>query len=167
MNRPADDRSDTRPYRPCVGLMLFNANGKVFVGARIDTPGDHWQMPQGGVDPGETPRQAAMRELAEEVGTTKAEIIAECSDTICYDLPHELSRRIWQGRYRGQSQHWFALRFTGEDSDVDIAACSEPEFRAWKWADIDELTSLIVPFKRDTYRQVIAAFRRFARRDDP
>ncbi len=104
---------DPRPYRPCVGIMLFNAAGKVFVGKRIDVDGDHWQMPQGGIDDGESAEQAARRELHEEVGTDKAELLAASSEWLSYDLPVELSRQIWQGRFRGQTQRWFAFRFIG------------------------------------------------------
>lgn len=149
---------DTRPYRPCVGLMLVNDRGEVFVGNRIDTPGAHWQMPQGGIDEGESPRDAAMRELEEEIGTGKARILAEAEDWHAYDLPRELSRKIWKGRYRGQKQKWFLLAFEGEDSDIRLDAHYQ-EFSEWQWAPFDQLTDLIVPFKRDTYAKVTAEFR--------
>jgi len=145
------------PYRPGVGLMLLNARGQVFVAQRLDMPSSAWQMPQGGIDPGETPHQAALRELREEVGTDKVEIIAESRDWVRYDLPAELAPKLWAGRYRGQEQKWFVLRFLGTDSDIDIAT-PEPEFSAWRWAELAELPDLIVPFKRDLYRRLIAEF---------
>ena len=149
--------SDNRPYRPCVGLMVINRQGSVFVGNRIDTPGDHWQMPQGGIDEGEEAHEAAMRELAEEIGTNKARILAESENWLSYDLPRELSRKIWKGRYRGQTQKWFLLLFEGEDSDVRLDA-HHPEFSEWEWMPLDQLTHRIVPFKRDTYECVVAEF---------
>ncbi len=145
-------------YRPCVGLMLINPAGGVFVGKRIDVPGDHWQMPQGGIDSGETPEQAALRELAEETGTRKAEIIGVSQNWLRYDLPEEIAGKIWRGRYRGQSQRWFALRFTGTDDDIDINA-HKPEFSDWRWAGIDTLVEGLIPFKRDLYRAVVDEFR--------
>ncbi len=145
------------PYRPGVGVMLLDRAGRVFVAQRIDTPSDAWQMPQGGIDEGESPRAAALRELREEVGTAKAEIIAEARDWIRYDLPAELVPKLWGGRFRGQEQKWFALRFLGTDADIDIAT-EEPEFRAWRWADLAELPDLIVPFKRRIYQDLVAEF---------
>lgn len=153
-------RDDPRPYRPCVGLMLFNGDGAVFVGNRIDVPGDHWQMPQGGIDPGETPEQAAWRELREEVGTDRAKILAESKKWYPYDLPVGLSRRIWRGKYRGQTQRWFAFRFLGQDSDIDLTR-HKPEFSEWRWIPLDELPDLIVPFKRPIYERVILEFSSF------
>lgn len=148
---------DSRPYRPCVGIMLVNVNGDVFVGNRIDTHGDHWQMPQGGVDDGEEPAVAVMRELGEEIGTAKATIIAESKSWHAYDLPRELSRRIWKGRYRGQTQKWFLMRFDGSDADINLEA-HKAEFSEWRWSPIDELCTRIVPFKRDIYTKVVAEF---------
>jgi putative (di)nucleoside polyphosphate hydrolase len=149
------------PYRPCVGLLLLNGEGKVFVGRRIDAAaaGDEaWQMPQGGIDPGETPREAALRELHEEIGTDKAEIVAESARWMHDDLPPQLVGKVWKGRYRGQKQRWFALRFLGEDGDIDLAT-QHPEFEAWRWVELDEVPVLVVPFKRDTYRAVVDEFR--------
>ncbi len=145
------------PYRPCVGIMLIDRGGRVFVAQRIDTPGTAWQMPQGGIDEGESPRQAVLRELHEEIGTDKAEVLAESRDWWRYDLPAELVPRLWDGRYRGQEQKWFALRFLGTDADIDIATES-PEFSAWRWAEMADLPEIIVPFKRQIYREVIAEF---------
>ena len=145
------------PYRPCVGLALFNARGQVFVGERLDNLGS-WQMPQGGIDPGEDIQTAAFRELKEEVGTGQAEILRVAGETICYDLPAERVPKFWNGQYRGQEQTWVAMRFTGEDSDIDLEAHSEPEFARWKWVELDEIVDLIVPFKRGTYARVIELF---------
>ena len=153
--------SSDLPYRPCVGIMLFNRDGKVFVGKRIDQTVEGWQMPQGGIDKGETPRQAALRELEEEVGTAKAELIEEMDDWVTYDLPEHLVGVAFKGKYKGQRQKWFALRFTGQDSDIDLTA-HEPEFAAFQWVSLDALPDLIVPFKRDSYKVVIAAFRDLA-----
>ena len=141
--------------------MLFNDEGKVFVGKRIDQTVEGWQMPQGGIDKGESPKQAALRELQEEVGTDKAEIIAVMEDWVTYDLPEHLIGVAFHGKYRGQKQKWFALRFTGEDGDIDLTS-HEPEFSAFKWVDLKTLPSLIVPFKRDTYKAVIAALGKYA-----
>jgi putative (di)nucleoside polyphosphate hydrolase len=149
------------PYRPCVGIMLFNQDGKVFVGKRIDQTVEGWQMPQGGIDKGETPREAVLRELKEEVGTAKAEIIGEMDEWVTYDLPKHLVGLAFHGKYRGQRQKWFALRFTGKDSDIDLMA-HEPEFSDFQWVTLDALPALIVPFKRDTYKAVIAAFKTLA-----
>jgi putative (di)nucleoside polyphosphate hydrolase len=153
---PSPDDIAARPYRLGVGVMLLNRDGLVFVAQRIDYPGA-WQMPQGGIDDGEDPRTAALRELEEETGTNKAEIIGESREWLTYDLPPALLDRIvWGGRYRGQKQKWFAMRFTGEDSDIDIAAHEHPEFSAWQWAPVGSLVERIVPFKREIYRQVVA-----------
>ena len=145
------------PYRPGVGVMLANAAGLVWVGRRIDTP-DGWQMPQGGIDDGEAAAAAALRELHEEIGTDRAEIIAESKDWYRYDLPPHLLGKAWKGRYRGQEQRWFLLRFTGSDADIDIAT-EHPEFDAWQWVAPGALCDLIVPFKRAVYEQVVAEFR--------
>jgi putative (di)nucleoside polyphosphate hydrolase len=149
------------PYRPCVGIMLFNPDGKVFVGKRIDQTVESWQMPQGGIDKGETPKEAALRELQEEVGTAKAKIIGEMDDWVTYDLPEHLIGVALHGKYKGQRQKWFALRFTGQEADIDLAA-HDPEFSAYRWVSLEELPDLIVPFKREIYKQVIAAFRNLA-----
>lgn len=156
--RISDEEIRRLPYRPCVGLMLLNPHAQVFVAQRVDVRGGAWQMPQGGIDPGEDPRQAALRELKEEIGTDNAEILAESRTWHRYDLPRHLVPRIWGGRYRGQSQKWFALLFHGRDEEIDLEA-HEPEFQTWCWADLQRLPDMIVPFKRDVYDQVIAEFR--------
>lgn len=147
------------PYRPCVGLVLRNADGLIFAAQRIDNPGDAWQMPQGGIDAGEAPRDAALRELTEEtgIGPDLVEIIAESDDWIPYDLPRDLVPKLWKGRYRGQTQRWFLLQFHGKDSDICIET-EEPEFSAWTWMKPDEVLRRIVSFKADTYRQVLHGF---------
>jgi len=151
-------KHDDLPYRPCVGIMLVNREGLVFVGRRIDQTVEGWQMPQGGIDDGETPQQAALRELEEETGISKASYLAEMDEWLTYDLPPHLLGVALHGRYRGQRQKWIAMRFTGEDSDINIAT-HDPEFASWKWLALEALPRLIVPFKRDTYMKVIAAFR--------
>ncbi|MGH6934321.1 MAG: RNA pyrophosphohydrolase [Dongiaceae bacterium] len=154
------------PYRRGVGLMLLNARDQVFVGRRIDMPSDSWQMPQGGIDKDERPIEAAWREMAEEVGTAKAELMAESRGWLRYDLPRELAAMLWKGRYRGQEQKWFAFRFTGADSDFTIDT-KHPEFSAWRWARMAELPELIVPFKRQLYIDIIAEFQHLARSPPP
>lgn len=153
------------PYRPCVGVFLLNRSGAVWVGRRLSKwAGDHsesmWQMPQGGIDEGETPRLAALRELHEEIGTNNAEIIAESRQWLTYDLPPEALGTALKGKYRGQKQKWFAMRFLGRDEDIDIAAKPghKAEFDAWRWVQVRELPDLVVPFKRATYEAVVAEF---------
>ncbi len=150
--------TNTLPYRPCVGVVLANAQGFVFTGERLDTPGA-WQMPQGGIDKGESPESAALRELQEETGVPAhlARIEAETSEWITYDLPDHLVGRLWKGKYRGQKQKWFLVRFSGHDSDIDIAQ-DHPEFARWRWSTADQVVDDIVPFKRTVYEQVITAF---------
>ena len=147
------------PYRPCVGLVLLNRDGLVFAGQRVDNPADAWQMPQGGIDEGESPREAALRELNEETGIDPArvELLRESRVWIPYDLPATLVPRLWGGRYRGQTQRWFAMRFTGPDTAIDIGT-GTPEFRRWAWMAHDELIGRIVSFKRDTYARVFEEF---------
>ena len=145
------------PYRRGVGIMLVNSSGLVFVAKRIDMPSDAWQMPQGGIDAGESPIDAAKREMLEEIGTDKAEFIAESAGWHTYELPPELIGVIWGGRYRGQEQKWFVARFTGDDSDVNIAT-EHPEFLDWKWAELARLPDLIVPFKRALYQDIVREF---------
>ena len=137
--------------------MLINPEGLIFVARRIDTVAEAWQMPQGGIDKGEDARTAAMRELKEETGTDKAEIIAESRAPYYYDLPDTLVPVIWGGKYRGQQQAWFAMRFLGQDSDIDIHT-EHPEFLEWKWAKLTDLPDLIVPFKRKLYAELAAEF---------
>ncbi len=154
--------NEARPYRKGVGAVLFNAEGKAFVARRIDTPGEAWQFPQGGIDEGESPRHAVLRELAEETGTAKAEIIAESATWFSYDLPHDLRDKVWGGRYRGQEQLWFALRFFGDDGDIDLEAGGDPEFSHWKWAPLVDISRQIVPFKRRMYERIVSEFRHLA-----
>ncbi|MEE8393832.1 MAG: RNA pyrophosphohydrolase [Rhodospirillales bacterium] len=154
--------SDKLPYRRGVGAVLFNPSGRVLVGKRIDMVSEYWQMPQGGIDKGEKPRQAVMRELAEEIGTEKVEIIAKSSGWYAYDLPDDLVGRLWKGKYRGQKQRWFALRFLGLDGDIDLNASGHPEFSEWKWVEFDSLPSIIIPFKRRIYEKIVIEFRHLA-----
>jgi putative (di)nucleoside polyphosphate hydrolase len=149
---------DDHLYRPNVGIMLLNATNEVFVARRIDGPPDAWQMPQGGVDKGEEPRAAAFRELKEEIGTDKAELIAESAGWLRYDVPADIAGRMWRGRYRGQRQKWFLTRFTGREEDIDLAT-EHPEFSAWKWVAAERLPELIVPFKRAVYVAILEEFR--------
>ncbi|TLU73996.1 RNA pyrophosphohydrolase [Lichenicoccus roseus] len=156
------------PYRPNVGAVLFNRDGLVLVARRADLPNAEgragvWQLPQGGIDEGEDPRVAVLRELREEIGTDRAEIIAEHPDWLSYDLPPELIGRALGGRYRGQRQRWFALRFLGEESDIRLDLDPHPEFDAWKWLPIDELPLQEVGFKRATYAILAVAFAPYAR----
>lgn len=148
-----------------VGAVLMNGDGRVFVAKRIDTPGEAWQMPQGGIDEAEEPESAVMRELEEETGTALARIVDQTEDWLTYDLPPELRGTLWSGRYRGQKQMWFLLYFTGTDSDIDIHADDRPEFSEWKWTDIEDLPDLIVPFKQAMYKKIVERFRHHAKAD--
>ncbi|MGZ8300225.1 MAG: RNA pyrophosphohydrolase [Rhodoplanes sp.] len=163
-------RMETLPYRPCVGVMVLNGEGRAFIGRRIDGP-EHvdethvWQMPQGGVDTGEDPWPAALRELYEETNIRSIEKLGEIADWLSYDLPPDLIGRAWSGRYRGQTQKWYALRFTGAESEIDIAHPAgghKPEFVEWRWEPVANLPGLIIPFKRPVYERVVQEFARFA-----
>ena len=157
-------------YRACVGLTVFNRDGLVFVGQRRVGAAAHlryaWQMPQGGIDPGETPLQAARRELYEETNITSVSLIGETQDWLCYDIPTPLAGLAWRGRYRGQRQKWFAFRFEGEDGEIDVlkpgGGRHKPEFGAWRWERLERVPDLVVPFKRQVYEQVAAEFAPFA-----
>jgi putative (di)nucleoside polyphosphate hydrolase len=160
------------PYRPCVGTMVLNAQGRVFIGRRTEGP-EHmdevhaWQMPQGGVDPGEDPWPAALRELYEETNIRSVQKLGEIEEWLAYDLPRELVGHAWGGKYRGQTQKWYALRFTGKDSEIDVASPAgghEPEFVEWRWEPMRNLPGLIVPFKRPVYERVVKEFARCARK---
>ena len=159
------------PYRPCVGIALFNAKGEVWIGNRSDEnaegegEGHWWQMPQGGLDKGEDAYKAALRELYEETSVVSASLIKEAPGWLTYDLPPELVGQSWGGRYRGQKQKWFALRFTGNEDEIDTAHPAgghKPEFSAWRWEPMANLPGLIIPFKRPVYERVVAEFARFA-----
>lgn len=147
------------PYRPAAGVMLLNRDGKVFVAQRLDSTLEAWQMPQGGLDAGEDPQAGALRELEEETGirADQVEILARCPVELTYDLPDDLVGKMWKGKWRGQRQAWFLMRYIGRDEEIDIAT-PEPEFRAWKWAEPAALPALIVPFKKSLYEDVLEAF---------
>lgn len=148
------------PYRPCVGVTLINPAGLIFAGRRLDTAAPAWQMPQGGIDAGEKPKQAALRELVEETGVRpeRVEVLGKTQGWLTYDLPPELLGKTWGGKYRGQKQKWFLMRFLGEDAEIDITR-EHPEFAEWRWIGADEIIAAIVPFKRDIYREVVRQFR--------
>jgi putative (di)nucleoside polyphosphate hydrolase len=159
------------PYRPGVGVMLFNRDGLVFIGRRLEGP-EHvdlthsWQMPQGGIDPGEEPWPAAVRELQEETNIRSVERIGEIADWLKYDIPREIVGQAWQGKYRGQTQKWFAMRFTGPESEIDVAhpdGAAEAEFDAWRWEPVQNIPELVVPFKRSVYDRVVQEFGHLAK----
>lgn len=147
------------PYRPCVGVMLVNREGRIFAGQRLDSDSPAWQMPQGGIDKDEKPRKAALRELWEETGVTEdlVEFVAKTEDWVTYDLPPELLGKVWGGKYRGQKQKWFLFRFIGRDEQIEIAT-EHPEFSSWKWIAAEEMVAGIVPFKRAVYEAVTREF---------
>jgi putative (di)nucleoside polyphosphate hydrolase len=154
------------PYRPCVGVVLFNRAGLVFVGRRIGGP-EHvdpthvWQMPQGGIDPGEEPWPAALRELREETNVRSVERAGEIAEWLNYDIPRDIAGLAWKGQYRGQTQKWFAMRFLGTDSEIDVAnpdGTQEAEFAAWRWEPLQNVPELVVPFKRAVYERVVREF---------
>ncbi|OJX77386.1 RNA pyrophosphohydrolase [Magnetospirillum sp. 64-120] len=152
-----------RPYRPGVGILLFNAQGQVFAAKRIDTQENAWQFPQGGIDEGEDPATAAKREMVEEIGTDKAQMVGESAGWISYDLPADLADKVWKGRFRGQKQKWFAFQFLGTDADINIDT-EHPEFSEWRWMELAEVPGLIVAFKKPLYDQVAAEFAPLAAR---
>jgi putative (di)nucleoside polyphosphate hydrolase len=167
--KPHSDTPDPR-YRPCVGIAVFNAANAVFIGRRQGGPehvaeGHEWQMPQGGIDPGETPVEAAIREIKEETGITSITLLGQTPGWLAYELPAEIARAAWKGRYRGQTQKWFAFRFTGKNSEIDISApgsgAHEAEFIDWRWERLERTPELVIPFKRPVYEAVAAAFGRF------
>lgn len=159
------------PYRPCVGIVLFNANKQVWIGRRADADrknrefGTWWQMPQGGIDRGEDPATAALRELREETAITSAKVVAECTTWLTYDLPDHLVGKVWKGRFRGQKQKWFAMDFFGADDEVNLRPDpnEKPEFDDWRWADLEDVPDLVVPFKRAVYDSVVAEFGKLAK----
>ncbi|MEM8579660.1 MAG: RNA pyrophosphohydrolase [Pseudomonadota bacterium] len=153
------DQIAALPYRPCVGLVLADKRGRVFAGQRIDSEVAAWQMPQGGIDKGESPREAALRELCEETGVLPdlVDVVAETADWVTYDLPHDIVPRIWKGRFRGQRQRWVLMRFLGTDADIDIET-EIPEFSQWRWLEPDMVLASIVPFKREVYMSVFDEF---------
>jgi putative (di)nucleoside polyphosphate hydrolase len=155
--RTTKSRGDARKYRRGVGIMLINSRSRIFIARRLDVRGDAWQMPQGGIDRGETPRAAAYRELKEEIGTNNAEIIAESKNWLYYDLPEELAKQAWDGRWRGQRQKWFVMLFKGDDREINLAT-ADPEFDAWRWISVHELKKLATFFKRKLYASVLGEF---------
>jgi putative (di)nucleoside polyphosphate hydrolase len=160
---------DSLPYRPCVGVMVLNPAGRVFIGRRLDGP-EHvdaahdWQMPQGGVDPDEDPWRAALRELYEETNIRSVGRLGEIEDWLSYDIPRAIAGRAWKGKYRGQRQKWYALRFTGDESEIDITCPGghKQEFAEWRWEPMKNLPALIIPFKRPVYERVVQEFAKFA-----
>ncbi|MBI0434337.1 RNA pyrophosphohydrolase [Roseomonas sp. KE0001] len=150
------------PYRRNVGAVLFNRDGRVLIARRADVAAEAWQLPQGGLDEGEDPRAAVLRELAEEIGTGKAEIIGEVADWLRYDLPPELIGKALRGRFRGQEQKWFALRFLGEESEIRLDLDPHPEFNAWRWARLEDLPGIVVAFRRPVYERLVREFRHLA-----
>jgi putative (di)nucleoside polyphosphate hydrolase len=166
-------RFEDLPYRPCVGVMVLNRDGQVFIGRRSEGP-EHidethvWQMPQGGIDAGEDPWPAALRELYEETSIRSVERLAEITDWLSYDIPRDIVGKAWGGKYRGQTQKWYALRFTGKDGEINISTpgggAHDPEFIAWKWEPMTNLPDLVVPFKRQTYERVVREFQKFSGR---
>lgn len=157
MSNSEEYSKSQRPYREGVGMVVFNKDKKILVGRRIDNTVESWQMPQGGIERGENPQTAALRELTEEVGTANVEIVAETSDWLYYDLPPELSNKLWNGRYAGQMQKWYLMRFLGEDSEINIHT-AHPEFAEWDWSDFAVLPELIVGFKKELYTKVVDEF---------
>lgn len=148
-------------YRPGVGMVIFNRHGKVFVAERIDNP-DSWQMPQGGIDEGEAPEVAVFREMEEEIGTRNAEILGIIDEWFYYDFPPATAKRLWDGKYRGQRQKWIALRFLGEDSEINLTSHTDPEFSQWRWISVAGLLDHVVYFKRDLYERVMKEFAQYA-----
>jgi putative (di)nucleoside polyphosphate hydrolase len=163
---------ESLPYRPCAGMAVLNREGRVFIGRRLNGP-EHvdathvWQMPQGGVDPGEDTYKAALRELYEETNIRSVEKLGEIPEWLTYDIPREIVGQAWNGKYRGQTQKWYALRFTGSDSEIDVAhpagGAHKPEFVEWRWEPMQNLPALVVPFKRQIYERVVKEFSKFAK----
>ena len=148
----------SRPYRPCVGIILINNSKQIFVGQRLDNHGEAWQMPQGGIDQGETPIEAGFREMAEEIGTNKAELLREHPEWLSYSIPEPLANQLWNARYRGQTQKWLAFRYHGDDKDINIQT-ENPEFCQWRWSTVISLPELAVPFKRPVYAKLVEDFK--------
>lgn len=168
-------RFEDLPYRPCIGVVLFNRDGRALIGRRRDGPEQvdrthFWQLPQGGIDPGEAPWDAALRELREETNIRSVERIGEIAEWLTYDIPRELVGEAWNGKYRGQKQKWFAMRFLGDDGEIDVAhpdGAAEAEFSDWRWEPLPNVPALIVPFKRAVYERVAADFARYAEPTQP